>query len=455
MVFLSILYILLFFIISLIMVIEYRKSKRITSFTFFNFSFLLYFVLIPILVLFIINKGEKYDSGFLKFILSRKTSDFYYGYLFSTIFYVSFVLFYKVRLRKKKIDTKKINQASSIFIETLNRKALPIGLVCLVISLLSEVVIIRDLGGITAALSKADILRSFNVDGSTLIPQNHLFLTILMVLSLGATYLFYLSNRIAPSLTKKILVIISFFSGAFYLLFNAGRLGILLFLICFLLDYGFRNLKHPFIFVFVVGIIGIIMLDKLDNLFFYMSFGYIKQSSEGFLIKLINEFAFPYSNVLNVLEINQYFGLRYGIDFITWIINIVPYSILSIFGLNKITTSYEFITLYYFGRDSLGGAPTDLITQGIRQFSFWGIFLSSFLIAQICKLIDDFITSRFFSNFTFFALRISSFGFVILPYADLDSFVKNRMDIIILVITLYIAKKSSEKKGENEILIDM
>ncbi|MFH0724730.1 hypothetical protein, partial [Enterococcus faecium] len=195
-------------------------------------------------------------------------------------------------LKSKNRTTKENNQATLLNI--LQSNSYIIGLTCFILGLFSELIIIKDLGGVAQAISKGDILRTFSLDGSSLIPQNHLFLTITMVLSLAGTYLLYLSNRIAFSITKFLLLIISFLSSIFYLLFNAGRLGILLFGMCFLLDYAFRKLRHPFIFIFLVSIIGIVLLEQLDNLFFYLSYGYIKQTESTGIIGTINEFSFPY-----------------------------------------------------------------------------------------------------------------------------------------------------------------
>ncbi len=448
--FLISMYLVLFFLIGSLIVKEYKNKKMINSFLFFNISFSIYFILIPIVILFIPKNSPNYDMGFLKYLRNLDIYDYYYGFIFTFLFYIFTVLFYKLLSLKSKNRTTKENNLATL-LNILQSNSYIIGLTCFILGLFSELIIIKDLGGVAQAISKGDILRTFSLDGSSLIPQNHLFLTITMVLSLAGTYLLYLSNRIAFSITKFLLLIISFSSSIFYLLFNAGRLGILLFGMCFLLDYAFRKLRHPFIFIFLVSIIGIVLLEQLDNLFFYLSYGYIKQTESTGIIGTINEFSFPYINVLNVLKINECFGLRYGVDFVTWVVNIIPYSILSNFGLNKIIPSYEFITRYYVGQGSTGGVPTDFITQGIRQFGFIGVFLSSFLLAFVCRIIDSFLTKSFFDKFTFFALRITSFGFVILPYGDIDSFIKNRMDIIILILTLYVVNKKNKKYKQNEI----
>ncbi|MGF2065808.1 hypothetical protein ACQUEV_02315 [Enterococcus gallinarum] len=442
---LTIIYIIFFIIVLISLFMEYRKQKMITAYIFCKVSFLLYFIIIPIAIFIILSSENSIETGFFKYLNPTEIENYWYALFFSIIFYVCLEIFYKLLLGNN-LKITPVPKNTLQFSKIIDKYAFKIGVGTFFIGLISEVVIIRDLGGITNALSKAESLRAFNGNGALLIPQNHLFLTITMVLTLASTYLIGISNRIKPSTLKKVFFLLSFITSTFYLLFNAGRLGILLFFLCFLLDFAFRNLKHPFLFVIAASIVSLALLDKLDDLFFYLSYGYIKKSEySNVFISMVNEFMFPYTNLLHSLRMNDYFGLRYGLDFVTWIINLVPYSILSIFNLSKVTTSYDFITTYYLGQGSLGGVPTDILTQGIRQFATLGIVIISFLIAILCRMIDNVLSKDFFYKYTFFSLRITSVLFVIIPYADLDSFVKNRMDLVLLFIFILICNKSYKK----------
>lgn len=458
MIILIVFYIVFLVSVLLLTYLEYQKYNYVTAYIFFNISFLLYFIVVPILILIILTIEPMHHEGFFIYLKNLKLVDYYYGFFFSLIFYISFWGFRKLFLTGDKSTVKNKN-SQKIFLSNekkLGDHSYKLGVICLAIGGGSELIIIKDLGGLFEALSKGDVLRSFSVDGATLVPQNHLFLTITMVLTMGATYLLFLSNRIEKSPVKKIFIVLSFIGSLFYLLFNAGRLGVLLFFLCFVLDYAYRKSKHPFLLVVVAGLVSLFLLEKLNEVFFYISYGYIKSSEVNIFIRLINEFMFPYVNILHSLKMNAIFGLRYGLDFITWIVNIIPYSILSIFGLEKLQTSYTFITFYYVGQGSDGGVPTDLITQGIRQFGFIGIMFSSLIMAKICTLLDRLISREFFLNYTFFSLRVLSISFVLLPYADIDSFVKNRMDLLVLLVFLILVRKIEDsQRSTHELCIGL
>lgn len=244
------------------------------------------------------------------------------------------------------------------------------------------------------------------------------------------------------------MLIISILASVFYFLINAGRIGVLLYLLPFLIDFSFRKFKHPFVLMSVFSVLFIILLGFLDDLFFYLSYGYVKESSTS-IFSIINEFAFPYLNLLHVNHINAEIGLRLGIDYFTWIINIIPTSILNIFGLSKVTTGYEFITDYYSGGNATGGIPTDLITLGMRQFGVIGILLTGLVITMFCKYFDRIIDKIHSSNFYFMTLRMALIMFIIIPYADLDSFIRNRYDMLLIaffaIIVTVIRYRSSSK----------
>ncbi|MCM3756322.1 hypothetical protein M3197_02365 [Sporosarcina aquimarina] len=307
------------------------------------------------------------------------------------------------------------------------------GISTLAIGIFAELLVANSLGGIFTALAMGDQLRAFGSDSSILIPQNRLFAIVLMVSSLASTYFLAYASRIKRSFIMMILFLLSICASIFFLLINAGRLGVILFALTFFIDFAFRKSKHPFIYMFVFSIIGFILLGLLDDLFFYLSYGYIKESSSDFA-SFINEFAFPYLNLLNIHHINDSYGLRMGVDYFTWIINIIPTSILSIFGLAKVTSGYHFITEYYIENNTHGGIPTDILTLGMRQFGFIGIIIISTILAIICKYMDKVVDKLHSNEFYFITLRIALIMFIIVPYADLDSFVRNRYDMIMVLM---------------------
>ncbi|NOU64528.1 hypothetical protein GC096_10855 [Paenibacillus sp. LMG 31461] len=425
---------------------EYKHKRILNAFIFFQAAFILYYIFIPIFIHIYIDMNATGLVGFVLRISLSDSHDIFYAFSYTVISYSVFMFVYRIRFTSKIKLSNKITE----FSKTENREkrflnlnvneeknvykfAVFAGVSSLSIGVFAELLIANSLGGILNALAMGDQLRAYGSDNSLLIPQNRLFAIVLMVSSLASTYFLVYALRIKRSFLIILFLLLSILASMFLLLISAGRLGVLLFGLTFFIDYAFRKSKHPFFYMCVYSILGFILLKHLDNLFFYLSYGYIKESSSDFG-SFINEFAFPYLNLLNVHHINDAFGFRMGVDYFTWIINIIPTSILSIFGLTKVTSGYYFITQYYSGTDIQGGIPTDLITLGIRQFGFIGILIIFVIVAILCKKMDVIIGELHSNKFYFITLRIALILFILVPYADLDSFFRNRYDMIMVLL---------------------
>lgn len=443
------------------LVSQYKRKKIINGFICFQVAFILYYILIPIMSHIIIALYPGQLTGFLFRISSADSYEVIYAFIYTLIAYMTILLIYHTRISKKLSSVefkgkKHLNSEANCLTEPntsdLNKKryciAITAGLMSLIVGIIAELTIANSLGGIFEAVSMGDKLRAFGSDNSRYIPQSRLFVMVLMVSSLASTYFYVYALRIYSRFSVKLLLLVSILASFFYLLINAGRLPVLLFALPFFIDFAFRKTKHPFILVGLFSVLALILLKPLDNIFFYLSYGYVKESSIS-ILSLINEFSFPYLNLLNVHRINTVYGFRWGIDFVTWIINIFPTPILKIFGLTEITPGYTFITEYYMGSNALGGIPTDFITLLIRQFGFLGIVFGSPLIAILCRYMDKVIYKINSKNFLFITLRISSIMFVIVPYADLDSFVRNRYDMLMVLLFAILVSKIEDKAKVN------
>ncbi|OAS21869.1 O-antigen polymerase [Paenibacillus oryzisoli] len=434
---------------------EYKHKKILNAFIFFHAAFILYYILIPIFSLIFIDINSKGLKGFILWISLGDSYDIFYAFSYTVIAYSVFMIAYRIRFTsnikrnsKDKGNSKNENRINISDNSRVYKLAVLAGVSSLTIGVFGELLIANSLGGILNALAMGDQLRAYGSDNSYLIPQNRLFAIVLMVSSLASTYFLVYALRIKRSVCVLVILLISIFASIFLLFINAGRLGVLLFGLTFFIDFAFRKSKHPFIYIFVYSIIGFILLKRLDDLFFYLSYGYIKQSSTDFG-SFLNEFAFPYLNLLNVHHINDAFGLRMGVDYFTWIINIFPSSVLNVFGLTKVTSGYVYITQYYSGTDIQGGIPTDLITLGIRQFGFIGILIIFIIVAGICKKTDEVIDHLHSDKFYFITLRIALIMFIIVPYADLDSFFRNRYDMIMVLLFAVMVNLINYKYNRN------
>lgn len=450
-----VLYSVLLFIALHNIVAQYKRTQIISAFICLQTAFVLYYIFVPLVTLIFMTVSPEQIKGFTLIISRTEPYKFLYAFVFTVIAYIPLIIVYRLRVsssasfnhRKEKLKYKGRTQnklVANYMDKRIYNIAVIFGIISLLIGLISELIIASHLGGVLKAISMGAKLRSFGSDSSVYIPQNQLFITVLMVFSLVSTYLFVYSLRIYNRISIRILLIISMFANLFYFFLNAGRLAILIFGLTFAIDYSFRKSKHPFVVMGIVSILALITLGLLDDLFFYMSYGFIKDSSGGFLA-ILSQFSFPYLNLLNVIDINELFGIRWGIDYFSWLINIIPTSILNIFGLKKITSNYFFMTEYFrIYAGITGGIPTDILTLSIRQFGLIGIIINSVFISRFCKYFDSIIAKLYLSKFMFMTLRIASIMFIIVPYGDLDAFVRNRYDmLLVLLFASYAAKIKS------------
>lgn len=448
------LYFFLFAVAIYNIVAEYQMKKNINAYICLQTAFILYYILIPFLanIFLLVHQGPL--NGYLLRISNAQNSEIVYAFIYTVVAYITILITHHLLKPSKEPEIKpegtnlldnETNFSSELMDELNNqvfRFSVLAGMATLFIGVASELVIANSLGGIFQAIALGDKLRAFGMDSSEYIPQSKLFLMVLMVISLASTYFFVYAIRIKKQFILFILLGISVLASIFYLLINAGRLGILLFLLTFFIDFTMRKTKHPFILMGAFTLVVLVLLGSLDDLFFQLSYGTARKGSEGnTVISILTEFAFPYVNLLNVHKMNIEYGLRWGLDFVTWIVNIIPTRILGIFGFTKITAGYTFVTKYYSGANAMGGTPTDLLTFGIRQFGTLGVLVNSALVTGFCKYFDEVVEKIASKNFTFITLRISSIMFIIVPYADLDSFVRNRYDMILVLIFAIIVSK--------------
>lgn len=469
-VFLIMLYGILFAIAVYNLVNFYKKKKVIDAGICFQVAFIIYYILIPILSLIIIELYPGNLTGMLFRISQSK--GFVYAYIFTFIAYFTFIFGYKVKFLKNaeqngynnllKAEKEEITKEAS---DNLNEEAnmlkdklynefnakvykiaLFMGIFCLALALYSQTLIVGSLGNVLTLITLGDRLRAFGIDSSRYIDQSRLFAITLMAISLASPYFLFYALRMKNKLSTKVLLIVSMISCVIYFAVNAGRIAVLVFGLTFFIGFVFRKTKHPILYICIVSILSLSLLGTLDDLFYYLSYGIVRESSRGGLQFIVNEFAFPYLNLLNIMEINAIYGLRWGADFVSWIINIVPSSILSIFGLSKVASSYHTVTEYYrLTVGTSGGIPTDILSLGIRQFGLMGLLLISLLLSKICRFLDGIIAKVHSNNYYFITLRISSIMFLIIPYGDIDSFVRNRFDMILVFLFALVVSRKTQK----------
>lgn len=220
---------------------------------------------------------------------------------------------------------------------------------------------------------------------------------------LGSTFAIILMYRLN---TKKRLIIVVFISiivSMLLLVFNAGKLQAIIYFIplgLVLVDKFGGGKKQISIYI-GISLLMILIMPKLDNLFYYLTYG---KSLSSFktewsildnIVGLLNSFTYPYSNLLLSQSMNSEFGIRFGADYILPFINIIPSRILSFLGLKEMETLYSLTTSYYHtfvpGISLYTGIPNDIITVAIRQFSYAGVILIGAIFGVLLKRLDIYI----------------------------------------------------------------
>jgi hypothetical protein len=237
---------------------------------------------------------------------------------------------------------------------------------------------------------------------------------------------------------------ISLCTSAIYELFNAGKLHIIFFFLSLYLFFIKGSIKKVVFQLIVAFIVVLFLLKPLDNLFLFFQDNSIQLSgsSNNVIANSISEFTFPYSNILYVESFVNWGRIRYGIDFIGWLINCLPASILNSIGLNEIMPSHIFNTYNYTGGAWTAGMPTDIITLGYYQFRELGIVLMCGFWGIIACIFDIRIRKVLITRSTnVLVMRALMFFFLLVPYADPDPLLRLRLDYsFFILIIIYLTK---------------
>ncbi|MDU7215712.1 O-antigen polymerase [Clostridium sp.] len=251
---------------------------------------------------------------------------------------------------------------------------------------------------------------------------------------------------------KKFLLftILTYIISCYYLLTYAGRLPLFLFLVTIPLYYMEKNKKMNLVNmskIFVVGLLILIfgeyVFDLINGISNYSSFDFRTN-----IYRIIVQFSFPYINLLKVPVFVES-GFRCFVDLFTWIINMIPSSILHLFGMNKVLASYQLNTNNFLSTEA-GGVPVDILTLGYYQLSIVGVIIFTFIFGRIARYFKD-ITSYCADIPVVRLLKVRMFLFLSLcvMYADIDVIVKRRIEYWLFAIIILFSIKVLAKDDKN------
>jgi len=405
----------------------------------FVFGMLIYYSIVPIFLMLNIDMMSMRFSNVNQFIANKETFNYIFAAIVVIIGFVFFSIFYRLSIRKNFIlGYKGVHWK---FNEVKAKKALLFfSYLTLIVGGLSFLFLTISMGGIIQLLKVAEMNRSFaiSLDNFTNFPQ--LIIPSRLVTVSPFLFLLLLLNKQNQKLRYLFFFWISFIMSILFFLFNAGRAPLITFLLCFIFIFIGKYTRKPWTVVIMCGIIALPILDISDSIFKYIaSFEWEKTNID--YSNYLYQFMFPFKNILNLTEIVSTFGYRYGIDFITSFISLLP-------GVN-IEASYENTSQYFAGMDwkVVGGTPNDPITFGYIQFNIIGVIAVFSIIGYIFGKIDKAILKLPTGKFKdLVSASVVTSAFLLVSSADLVAVLRGNVILILLsIIIIYSTKNKVDK----------
>lgn len=307
-----------------------------------------------------------------------------------------------------------------------------------------------SMGGFFNSFKYIEAIRSGNINIA-----GPIFLLLPVSIVSFLIYLSFQLDKLNLISVNFLFLLVSLVNSIYYLLIFGGRLPIALFILILPMYIMERKGKWGVKNLVLILFVGILSLNYLDSLFKLLS-----QSPENIAVKsvfdniprLIAQFSFPYINTLQVHDFTYSTGeFRYFVDLISWVINYLPSSISNLIGLGQIPPSYTVNTYNHLMFDPsnpvAGGVPTDIVTFGYYQFGLAGVIIITFLFGLLVSWFDKFLNNSNQSSFiTLAKIRLFQIISFYPMYADIEAFMRRRVDVVLIIVLLVLFSKKSQKK---------
>ena len=374
----------------------FKKIKRdnINALSIFSLLIMFAYLIVPIIV-FLIGDGFQYKYAILGKIYESNDSERIKALISISIFILTTLVFYYITLKKINIDSLENVKYDQKVIYTIVRNY---WFILFGIGMFGFIIVIYKSGGISNYLNSAGGSRGIYGDNPIASGSIFEYANILSRALLGCIYPLILMYEMKRKKSKVIGIFLIICLNTMLLSYNAGKLQALIFyipILIYLMNKYVR--KNKMIIYLVIFMIIFLSMSKMDDLFYYLNHGVALSSyreSWNFidnLVALVNSFTYPYSNLLLSAEMNSIYGLRFGLDYIAPVVNLIPARFLNITGL-EIETLYHITSDYYhtnvLGFQLTAGVPNDLLTVAIRQLFFPGIILCGSFMGMFLAFID-------------------------------------------------------------------
>lgn len=434
------------FLFALIVIIKYIKSgKRFVSTTFMA-VFSIYYIMVPgILSIYSIEQDvNSYSAPHLVVISRMDYSDKIIVFAITLVVFLLLVLFNSVKFTfNRGKDRKKSYQFREyIDVNQLNKKLFCLGLLFTAIGTFCILELAFELGGIKSMLGLASTIRGYRIDNAEYISPIGAMCKTMSIFSTGGFFCIYASRK--REKRHWFFLIFSFSISVLYLLFNAGRAPMLLFFGCIVFAV-FRERRIKILWMVIVAFLLIVFSSStievvMRNISIGMPmFNNVQYSLSENVLATMADFAYPYANVLSLSELTTMYGYNYSLDYFTWIFEILPSRMFSMFriGIPQITLVTTKVSRYYIDSGlSLGGTPADFITYGWFQGCVVGLTINCLIYSILLRKIDD-ILEKLPLNYSVIDVRMCFFAYSLVTSNDFALVIKNNLFLIIIILVLH------------------
>lgn len=419
-------------ILLIVTILRYiRKNREATTISGILTSMSVYLCVIPLVAVWL---GDTYTLDNSFYSLSYGFENYFVCYSAISLFLLTLTVSYNYTIRNSK---------RLIIVSRLKTYTKYFAYFTLIVGGVSFVIYAYSFGGFAQLLLYAEAMRSFATDKADLFSDKSFILVVPSRLITVTPILLILYRRFSRhSNWNSILIIGSTVLASIFFLSNAGKTGILIFSLCFFVPILSYKCKHKWIVTIFLAICSIEIINYLDALFVYLATGQFEIEASTGTFSYLKQFSYPISNLLNLQGISTLHGFRYGQDYLTGVLNIVP-------GIN-FEPAYAVTSEYYGGADwkITGGTPNDAITFGFLQLGFLGVGFEAFLLGRICGIIDKsmLLLDDSFSNRLLKCTLIIVF-FSMFVNADIVAIVRGQPTLTILVIIVILSSRNNLKNN--------
>lgn len=457
MIWLSVMF-LLFAVAMIVIVWRESSESYVGAICATKYTMAIYYGVIPALLL--LTKGYYQANletwGFRDldtFIFQKSISSYLLAFLAIAISFFAVTLSQK--LISSYISRKRyafVCDCDKIIVSSTNRAISIASYVTFFLGSISLIVVLVGIGGIMQALKIAETLRGFSANPAEFMSPIVALLRVPAKLILVSSMLF-LYQLFGDCKHRRLLFFFFFTSIVFsilYLLLNAGRSTLVIYLFLLLYPFLRSKIKHLWLIVICLAIVGLPFIVILDDVFRSMATKEALQIKFDFskYAEALRQFSHPIKVLLNVREIVAKYGLLLYKNVVTDVASLLP----------GVSFDQSFFNTSEFLRGSnwrlLGGIPNDMVSYGYINLRLFGVFLTSFTYGALGTWLDNSISDISNAkqrNLLGILVASSFFGLVI--NADLQATLQGDvylMTLVLILLYVVIANALQRKRDKKE-----